>query len=85
MYCSFYKGDPGNFSISIDADEAGIELLTVMKNVLKRQITERINLDQFEKCQRLLNIADEVDEALADAQAPKEDERAEDQPEDAGE
>ena len=72
MYCSFYKGDPGNFSISIDADEAGIELLTVMKNVLKRQITERINLDQFKATRRALAFAQELEEALAEAQQANE-------------
>ena len=88
MYCNFYRRDDGSrewFNLSLDNDDLGVEVLTILKNTVKKQLTEAINLDQFDKCQRLLNIADEVEEALAEAKAPKEEERAEDQPEDAGE
>ena len=74
MYCNFYRRDDGSrewFSLSLDNDELGVEVLTILKNTVKKQLTEAINLDQFEKCQRLLNIADEVEEALAEAKGEK--------------
>ena len=67
MYCNYYKSDrggAGSFSLSIDADEAGIELLTVMKNTIKRQLTEAINLDKFDNVRELLRIAKDIEDAL---------------------
>lgn len=76
MYCNFHKSSDGQkwFSLSFDCDEVGIEALTIMKNTAKKNLTEAINLDQFEKVRDLMNLAQDIQTALDEA---KEDEAAE--------
>ena len=78
MYCNYYKREDGTrewFSIDLDNDETGIEILTIMKNTIKKNLTEAVNLDQFKKAEELLDMADDIEKALRQAQAH--DEKAE--------
>lgn len=82
MYCNYYKGENGRkdwFSLNLDTDEIGIEVLTIMKNTFKKSLTEAINVDNFEASRKLFAMTESLEEALEEAK------NAKDQPEDTGE
>lgn len=66
MYCNFYKNSEGRewYSISLENDEIGNETLTILKNTLKKNATEALNLDQFSKAATLVADVREVEDAL---------------------
>ena len=82
MYCNYYKGENGRkdwFSLTLDTDEIGIEVLTIMKNTFKKNLTEAINVDNFEASRKLFAMTESLEEALEEAK------NAKDKPEDTGE
>lgn len=76
MYCNFHKSSDGQkwFSLSFDCDEIGIEALTILKNTAKKNLTEAVNLEQYDKVRDLMNLAQDIQTALDEA---KKDEAAE--------
>lgn len=76
MYCDFHKSSDGQkwFSLSFDCDEIGTEALTILKNTVKKNLTEAVNLEQYDKVRELTRLAQDIQTALDES---KEDEKAE--------
>lgn len=73
MFCNYYKNEEREWiSFSLDCDEEGIEILTVVKNIIKKNLVEAVNLDQFKKAERLNDMVSDIQKALDRAEKHEE-------------
>lgn len=79
MYANYFRSkDDGHtwFSLSLDTDGEGTELMKAVLAQTRKIVTEKINVDDFEKSRTYLKLLEDLEKAVRDAKA--------DQQEDAG-